>query len=183
MWEQSHKPRTPLLVQDITMDGQPGGASLARQPKHTSIAHGVAHLKAEIQRLQAQNDDLAQQLEQVNQRLPGCGRLLVTGTRHVYGGSVAVEDLLLTEAEVEEAAMRAAWLSHYWGLASELDVCSPCVALEKATYWQQVAPPAEVLQANAARVAAQVLEWMNVSAYLLWVPRVQGGGPLRAGPR
>ena len=51
------------------------------------------------------------------------------------------------------------------GLASQLDVCSPCIASEKAAYWRQVAPCVAVLQANAARVAAQVLECMNVSAY------------------
>eukprot|EP00200_Dunaliella_tertiolecta_P011638 CAMPEP_0202390218 /NCGR_PEP_ID=MMETSP1127-20130417/87317_1 /ASSEMBLY_ACC=CAM_ASM_000462 /TAXON_ID=3047 /ORGANISM="Dunaliella tertiolecta, Strain CCMP1320" /LENGTH=473 /DNA_ID=CAMNT_0048992291 /DNA_START=863 /DNA_END=2281 /DNA_ORIENTATION=- len=56
------------------------------------------------------------------------------------GIDLFIDDLLLSEEEVQEAAMRCCWLARYWTLAEQLGICDD-IAHEKATYWRALALP------------------------------------------
>lgn len=62
----------------------------------------------------------------------------------------------LSADEVEEAALRCALLSHYWGLAAALGVCAT-IAAERAEYWCAFAPTAAAAADVARRAAAAAL--------------------------
>ncbi|GAX77728.1 hypothetical protein CEUSTIGMA_g5171.t1 [Chlamydomonas eustigma] len=46
----------------------------------------------------------------------------------------------MTDIEVEEAALRCYWLSHYWALAQQLGIYTE-IAGDKEPYWRALAPP------------------------------------------
>ncbi|GIL72556.1 hypothetical protein Vretimale_4318 [Volvox reticuliferus] len=104
----------------------------------------------EISQLRSQILSLSRELEVVTQRCPSLGRL-VSGT----ASDVDAEDLLLSDEEVQEAALRALWLGHYWGLASTLGII-PEVSTAQAERWQAVSPSVEVLHTAAADVARRL---------------------------
>ncbi|GLI68783.1 hypothetical protein VaNZ11_013276 [Volvox africanus] len=104
----------------------------------------------EISQLRSHVLSLSRELEVVTQRCPSLGRL-VSET----AAAVDAEDLLLTDEEVQEAALRALWLGHYWGLASTLGIM-PEVSTAQAERWQAVSPSVEVLHTAAADIARRV---------------------------
>ncbi|GLC35980.1 hypothetical protein PLESTB_000525700 [Pleodorina starrii] len=106
----------------------------------------------EASQLRCQVASLSHELEVTTQRCPYLGRL-VSGPE----AAVTAEDLLLTDEEVQEAALRALWLGHYWGLASNLGIL-PEVSKAQAERWQSVSPSVDVLHAAASDVARRVRE-------------------------
>ncbi|KAG2499134.1 hypothetical protein HYH03_002717 [Edaphochlamys debaryana] len=103
----------------------------------------------ELVQLRSQVTALSRELEVLQERLPGLGRLS-TGS-----AVLSVEDLLLSAEEVQEAALRTLWLAHYWGLAQSLGNI-PQLATGQAERWASAAPPEEALHAAAADVAERV---------------------------
>ncbi|GFR41374.1 hypothetical protein Agub_g2057 [Astrephomene gubernaculifera] len=106
----------------------------------------------EIAQLRSQVTSLTHELGVVTQRCGLLGRL-ITGE----STSVTAEDVLLSGEEVQEAALRAIWLAHYWGLARDLGIL-PELATAQAERWSRAAPPVEVLYTAAADVARRVRE-------------------------
>ncbi|KAK9807830.1 hypothetical protein WJX72_010495 [[Myrmecia] bisecta] len=62
----------------------------------------------------------------------------------------AVEDMFLSQEEVEEAALRCTWLARYWGLAERYGV-HPAIASSRAAYWGSVAPPLQAVHEAACQ--------------------------------
>eukprot|EP00884_Botryococcus_braunii_P012165 jgi/Botrbrau1/2094/Bobra.0093s0002.1 len=63
----------------------------------------------------------------------------------------------LLEEEIEEAAMKCLWLSHYWGLAARYGIY-PHVANKEAQYWKAVAPSPSTLAEAAHRFSTDEAE-------------------------
>lgn len=133
-------------------------------------------LRAEVELLRSQNTELGSKLREVERRLEHHDRELkqhlqeelssmkaatqATGKplslaaaeqmlSQLERARQALQELLLSPWEVQEARLRCCWLAHYWGLAAKLGLY-PEVAAAQAAFWQPLAPATTSME-EAAR--------------------------------
>jgi len=84
-------------------------------------------------------------------------------------------ELVLTPAEVEEAALKCCWLARYWGLARRFGIY-PEISATQAEYWRTIAPPPAALLAAARALRARSGPADAAEALARFAPGGSGAG-------